>query len=79
MHAAGPESDRQNQGPAALDVDVATDTVYAVNNGASGNGDTVSVIDGASCNGSIGSGCGRAPRTITVGSGAFWARGGPGQ
>jgi DNA-binding beta-propeller fold protein YncE len=61
-----------NQGPAALDVDVATDTVYAVNNG-SGNGDTVSVIDGASCNGSNGSGCGRAPRTITVGSGAFWA------
>ena len=61
-----------NQGPAALDVDVATDTVYAVNNG-SGNGDTVSVIDGASCNGNNGSGCGRAPRTITVGSGAFWA------
>jgi DNA-binding beta-propeller fold protein YncE len=61
-----------NQGPAALDIDVATDTVYAVNNG-SGNGDTVSVIDGASCNGDNGSGCGRAPRTVTVGSGAFWA------
>ena len=38
----------------------------------SGNGDTVSVIDGAACNGHDGSGCGRAPRTITVGSGAFW-------
>jgi len=60
-----------SRGPAALDVDVATDTVYAVNNG-SGNGDTVSVIDGASCNGKTGSGCGQAPRTITVGSGAWW-------
>ena len=60
-----------NQGPQALDVDVATDTVYAANAG-SGNGDTVSVIDGATCNGSNGTGCGRAPRTITVGSGAWW-------
>jgi DNA-binding beta-propeller fold protein YncE len=58
-------------GPQAVDVDVATDTVYAVNNDG-GNGDTVSVIDGATCNGSDGTGCGLAPRTITVGSGAFW-------
>jgi DNA-binding beta-propeller fold protein YncE len=60
-----------NQGPQALDVDMATDTVYAANAG-SGNGDTVSVIDGATCNGTDGSGCGKAPRTITVGSGAWW-------
>jgi DNA-binding beta-propeller fold protein YncE len=59
------------QGPTAIDVDVATDTVYAVNFG-SGNGNTVSVIDGAKCNGSTDSGCDEAPRTITVGSGAFW-------
>ena len=65
-----------NYGPQALDVDLDTDTVYAVNNGSSsagedsGKGDTVSVIDGASCNGSNGSGCSLAPRTITVGSGA---------
>ena len=58
-------------GPQALDVDVATDTVYAVNND-SGSGSTVSVIDGATCNGSTGSGCGSAPHTVTVGSGAFW-------
>ena len=36
--------------PAALDVDVATDTVYAANDGPTGNGDTVSVINGATCN-----------------------------
>jgi DNA-binding beta-propeller fold protein YncE len=60
-----------SQGPAAIDVDLATDTIYAVNNG-TGNGNTVSVIDGAKCNGSTGSGCGEAPHTITVGSGAFW-------
>ena len=59
-------------GPAALDIDVATDTVYAVNNG-SGNGNTVSVIDGATCNGKNGSGCSQTPHTTTVGSGAFWA------
>ena len=60
---------KDSLGPAALDIDVATDTVYAVNNG-SGNGNTVSVIDGATCNGTNGSGCSQAPHTTTVGSGA---------
>jgi DNA-binding beta-propeller fold protein YncE len=60
-----------SQGPQALDVDVATDTVYTANAG-SGNGNTVSVIAGATCDGTDGSGCGQAPRTITVGSGAWW-------
>jgi DNA-binding beta-propeller fold protein YncE len=63
---------KDSKGPAALDIDVATDTIYAANAG-SGNGNTVSVIDGATCNGTDGSGCGRAPHIITVGSGAFWA------
>ena len=58
-------------GPAWLDVDAATGTVYAANSGASGDGDTVSVIDGVSCNGHTGRGCGRAPPTVTVGSGPF--------
>ena len=61
------------RGPDALDIDVATDTVYAVNNGDSDNGDTVSVINGATCNGTDGSGCGQAPPTTKVGSGAWWA------
>jgi DNA-binding beta-propeller fold protein YncE len=60
-----------NDGPQAVAVDVATDTVYAVNNG-SGNGNTVSVIDGATCNRSNSSGCGLPPRTVTVGTGASW-------
>ncbi|MGA8415337.1 MAG: YncE family protein [Candidatus Dormiibacterota bacterium] len=58
-------------GPQALDVDVATDTIYTADND-SGGGSTVSVIDGATCNGSTGSGCGSAPHTVTVGSGSFW-------
>ncbi len=59
-------------GAQALDVDTATDTVYTANSGAQGNGDTVSVINGATCNGHTGTGCGRAPRTVKVGSGAWW-------
>jgi DNA-binding beta-propeller fold protein YncE len=61
---------KDDAGPAGVDVDIATDSVYAVNNG-TGDGNTVTMIDGATCNGSDGSGCGH-PRTITVGSGAFW-------
>lgn len=61
---------KDDSGPAGVDVDIATDSVYAVNNG-TGNGNTVSMIDGATCNGSDGSGC-KHTRTITVGSGAFW-------
>lgn len=62
-------------GPDALDVDLASDTVYVTNGGVgnnAGNGDSVSIIDGATCNGSDDSGCGRAPHTVTVGSGANW-------
>ena len=61
---------KDDSGPAGVDVDIATDSVYAVNNG-TGDGNTVSMIDGATCNGSDGSGC-KHPRIITVGSGAFW-------
>ena len=65
---------KDSAGPDGIDVDVATDTVYAANSGTANppTGDTVSVIDGATCNGSTGTGCGQAPRTIKVGSGAFW-------
>jgi DNA-binding beta-propeller fold protein YncE len=62
-------------GPVALDVDLSSDTVYVANTGVgnnAGNGDTVSVIDGATCNGSDHGGCGLTPRTVTVGSGATW-------
>jgi DNA-binding beta-propeller fold protein YncE len=65
---------RDTAGPDGIDVDVATDTVYAANSGTASpqTGDTVSVIDGATCNGHAGSGCGRTPRTIKVGSDALW-------
>jgi DNA-binding beta-propeller fold protein YncE len=61
-------------GSQAIDVDVATDTIYTANSGANGNGNgtTVSVINGATCNGHTSSGCGQTPTTVTVGSGAWW-------
>jgi len=57
------------KGPYALAVDDATDTVYVTNPGASVGGDTVSVIDGATCNAVEQSGCDQSPATITVGAG----------
>jgi DNA-binding beta-propeller fold protein YncE len=60
-----------NRGPDGVDVDVATDTIYVANAG-NGDGHTLFVFNGATCNGSTGSGCGQQPHTVTVGSGAFW-------
>jgi DNA-binding beta-propeller fold protein YncE len=50
--------------PVALAVDEATDTVYAVNE----NGGTISVINGATCNASVTTGCGHTPQQVNVGS-----------
>jgi DNA-binding beta-propeller fold protein YncE len=54
--------------PVDVAVDEATDTVYVANwdNGA---GTTVSVIDGATCNARVTSGCRRRPASVTVGRG----------
>ncbi len=62
---------RVKAGPGWVDVDVATDTIYTANAGLSGNGDTVSVINGAACNGHAGRGCGRTPASVTVGASPF--------
>ncbi len=49
--------------PAAAAVDPTTDTIYVANDAS----DTVSVIDGSTCNGAVHSGCGQHTATITVG------------
>jgi DNA-binding beta-propeller fold protein YncE len=59
------------RGPDWLDVDVATDTLYVADAGKSGNGDTVSVFNGATCNAAQSRGCGQVPHTVKVGSGPF--------
>jgi DNA-binding beta-propeller fold protein YncE len=59
-------------GAGAVAVDVATDTVYAANPGPDDNGDTVSVINGATCNGHTGTGCGQTPRIVKVGADPRW-------
>jgi len=66
-----PRNVRVKAGPGWLDVDVATDTIYTANAGLSGTGDTVSVINGAVCNGHTGRGCGRIPASVTVGTSPF--------
>jgi len=55
-------------GPAGLAINHVTHTLYVANQGF-GSGDTVSVINTATCNATDTSGCGQAPATITVGSG----------
>jgi len=58
-------------GPDWLDVDNATDTLYAANAAQDGNGNTVTVFNAAACSARTGRGCAQAPRTVTVGSGPF--------
>ena len=48
--------------PGGIAVDQATDTVYLANIGSN----TISVIDGATCNGTQQSGCGQTPPTIAL-------------
>jgi DNA-binding beta-propeller fold protein YncE len=52
-------------GPSAIAVDRATDTIYVTNN----SDNTVSVFNGAICNAQDRSGCGQTPATVPVGSG----------
>ena len=52
-------------GPVAIAVDQATDTIYVVNS----NDNTVSVINGATCNAGNTSGCRRTPPAVTVANG----------
>jgi DNA-binding beta-propeller fold protein YncE len=52
-----------HSGPAVPAVDEATDTVYVPN----GGDGTVSVIDGATCNATVRTGCANVPPVLTVG------------
>ena len=52
-------------GPVGIAANQATDTVYVVNS----NSNTVSVIDGATCNAQDSSGCSHTPPVVTVGNG----------
>ena len=54
-------------GPAGLAVNQTTNTIYVDNTG----DDTVSVIDGATCNGTNTSGCGQTPLIVQVGRQSF--------
>src|SRR5262249_50280847 len=49
--------------PSSLTVDEATHSVYVTNT----DDNTISVIDGTTCNGRIVSGCGQTPATVPVG------------
>jgi YVTN family beta-propeller protein len=58
-----------NDLPAGIAIDVTTDTVYVTNLGAN----TVSVINGATCNATVTSGCGQTPPQVPVGPGPITA------
>lgn len=58
-------------GTAVLAVSTATDTIYAPNSGTSFSGHTMSVINGATCNGISHTGCSHLAVTVTVGPGPF--------
>jgi DNA-binding beta-propeller fold protein YncE len=56
----------------ALAISVKTNTIYAPSLGVpEASADTVSVINGATCNGTVHSGCGTIAATATVGSGPY--------
>jgi YVTN family beta-propeller protein len=57
--------------PFGIAVDQSTDTVYVTDLGPTDEGDTVSVIDGTSCNATVRTGCATPPATVTVGEGPF--------
>ncbi len=56
--------------PRELAVDPTTDTVYVANHAQGDFQGTVSVVNGATCNGSDTSGCGQTPPTVAAGYGA---------
>jgi DNA-binding beta-propeller fold protein YncE len=63
---------RDPRGPDVVAVDLATNTVYAADAGTQNNsGNTVTVINGATCNGGNGTGCAKKSREVTVGSQPF--------
>ncbi len=68
-----PDSVRVGFGAGALAVDAATNTIYVANSATSNSvedslaGNTVSVIDGATCDAANTTGCAHAPRTVALG------------
>ncbi len=63
-----PAAVRDGMGPAAVGVNQGTDTVYVANWG-NETGNTVSVINGRTCNGRVTVGCDKAPATVKIGTG----------
>jgi DNA-binding beta-propeller fold protein YncE len=71
-----PGTVKVGDGPLGIGVDPTTNSIYVANTGAEGGaisalGHTVSLIDGATCNGTDQAGCGVAAATVTVGVAPF--------
>jgi DNA-binding beta-propeller fold protein YncE len=62
-----------NDLPTGIAIDVTTDTVYVANGGAN----TVSVVNGATCNATVTSGCGQTPAQVPVGAAPITATADP--
>lgn len=59
-------------GPSGIAIDEAHATVYASDVGVNGDGNTVSLINAATCNSRHISGCSKKPHKVTVGSAPYW-------
>jgi DNA-binding beta-propeller fold protein YncE len=59
-------------GPSGVAVDEAHSTVYASNTALDSSGNTVSLVNAATCNGQRTTGCGQTPHQVTVGFSPFW-------
>jgi DNA-binding beta-propeller fold protein YncE len=67
-----PELVKDTRGPAQLDIDTATNTIYVADSGnpsTGSGGNTVTVIDGNTCDANDHTGCGADAPTVTAGSG----------
>src|SRR6516162_7240794 len=65
-----PATIKAGSNPWGIAVDQATDTIYTANIADDEHPGTVSVINGATCNGTNHTGCGQAPATAQAGFGA---------
>jgi DNA-binding beta-propeller fold protein YncE len=61
------------QDPRGLMVDPSSDTIYVVNHAQGDYAATISVINGATCNGQTTAGCNQTPATVATGYGAIQA------
>ena len=70
--AEEPQSIADHAGPAGIAIDEKHSTAFVSNAGEDSNGNTVSLVNAATCNSATTSGCSDTPHDVTVGGAPFW-------